>query len=236
MLWPYIYDIVFVLIFALLMLRGWRTGFLSSLLRLIGWVLALFLILRYSLPLATWSFDNILQERIILTVAAAIPQELIDAMHSGAMATQDALIALQQVLNTLSGFLGHQTVSTGNIQTILDFMQNDGMTLAQSITETILQPVIVPLLQALFSLILFILCVSLFKALARWSARHHTGYSLFGKANSALGCAVGFLEAAAVAYVYAFILSSAAHGLGGRLEFLNPEVYDKTILVSLLLK
>lgn len=234
MLWPYLYDIILVLIFVLLIRRGWRTGFLASLLRLLGWVLALFLILKYSLSLADWTFSHILEQRIILTVAAAIPEDLIRAMNSGALATQEALEALQEVLNSLSGFLGQQTVNTAGVQEILALMQQSGMTLAQSITQTLLRPVIVPLLQALFSLVIFAVSLWLFKALARFSARHHTRRGLVGRTNSLLGAGIGLLESIAVAYLYVFILSALADGLA--LSFLNPAIYDKTLLVSLILK
>lgn len=234
MLWPYLYDIILVLIFVLLIRRGWRTGFLASLLRLLGWVLALFLILKYSLHLADWTFSQILEQRIIMTVAAAIPEDLISAMNSGALATQDALAALQEVLNSLSGFLGQQTVNTAGVQNILDLMQQNGMTLAQSITQTLLRPVVIPLLQALYSLVILTVSLWLFKALARFSARHHTRRGLMGRTNSLLGAGIGLLESIAVAYLYIFILSALADGLA--LSFLNPSVYDKTLLVSLILK
>lgn len=237
MLFPYIYDIILVLIVGILVWSGWRAGFLATLLQLLGWVAALFLVLRYSQTLAAWTFDNVLQERIIAIVAAAIPQELIDTMHSGALATQDALLALQQVLDALSGFLGQQTVDTNSLQSIIGFMENDGMSLAQSITETILQPVIVPLLQALFSLILFILCVSLFRSLSRAAARRNrNSYGLLGGANRLLGGAVGLVEGIIVAFLYAFVLSALAHGLGSRLDWLNPDVFGETVLVKLLAK
>lgn len=234
MFWPYLYDIILVLIFVLLIRRGWRTGFLASLLRLLGWVLALFLILKYSLSLADWTFSQILEQRIIMTVAAVIPDELITAMNSGALATQDALAALQEVLNSLSGFLGQQTVNTAGVETVLALMQQSGMTLAQSITQTLLRPVIVPLLQALYSLVIFAVSLWLFKALARFSARHHTRRGLVGRSNSLLGAGIGLLESIAVVYLYVFILSALSDGL--TLSFLNPSIYNKTLLVSLILK
>lgn len=234
MFWPYLYDIILVLIFVLLIRRGWRTGFLASLLRLLGWVLALFLILKYSLSLADWTFSQILEQRIIMTVAAVIPEDLITAMNSGALATQDALAALQEVLNSLSGFLGQQTVNTAGVETVLALMQQSGMTLAQSITQTLLRPVIVPLLQALYSLVIFAVSLWLFKALARFSARHHTRRGLVGRSNSLLGAGIGLLESIAVVYLYVFILSALSDGL--TLSFLNPSIYNKTLLVSLILK
>ncbi len=234
MFWPYLYDIILVLIFVLLIRRGWRTGFLASLLRLLGWVLALFLILKYSLSLADWTFSQILEQRIIMTVAAVIPEDLITAMNSGALATQDALAALQEVLNSLSGFLGQQTVNTAGVETVLALMQQSGMSLAQSITQTLLRPVIVPLLQALYSLVIFAVSLWLFKALARFSARHHTRRGLVGRSNSLLGAGIGLLESIAVVYLYVFILSALSDGL--TLSFLNPSIYNKTLLVSLILK
>lgn len=229
-----IYDLIFVLIFVFLVARGWRTGLFASLLRLLGWVLALFLVLKFSQGLADWIYINLLHEPILNAVNAAIPQELINAMNSGTMAAQDALTALQEVLNDLSGFLGSRSLDIGSAEAILVLMEQDGMSLAQSLTETVLRPVITPLLQAGVSLLIFLVCVGLFRSLARLSARINRHRGLVGTANSLLGAAVGLAESAAVAFLYAYMLSFLAKGLA--LSWLNPALLAQTKLVQLLIK
>lgn len=41
----WIYDLILVLIFVFLILRGWRQGVMATLLRLLGWVVAAFVII-----------------------------------------------------------------------------------------------------------------------------------------------------------------------------------------------
>ncbi len=236
MTWSYLYDFLFLLIFALCCWRGWRSGLLASLLRILGWVAAAFLAARYAEYLANWLFGNFLDERVTAMVAAAIPAELIAQIESGALAAQDALGALQEVLNSLSGFLGSQTVDLGGTESILALVQEKGHDLADTITQTILRPVLVSLLRAVVSAVIFLVCLWLFKLLARWSARHHRrhGKGLGGGVNSILGALAGLVEALALAYLYALILSALA-GVVNQ-AFLNPEVFESTWLVSLLVK
>ncbi len=233
---PYLYDLILVLAVLLLVRRGWRSGLLASLLRLLGWVVALALVLKFSLSVATWLFDNYMASYVSSVVAKAIPADLISDLQSGVLAAQDAIVALQEVIDSLSGFLGAQTVDFSGAESILALVQEKGLDLADTITQTILRPVVVPLVRALISLVVFVLSLGLFNALARWSARHHRrqGHGMAGGVNGVLGALAGLIEAIALAYLYALILSALAGVL--QQDFLNPAVYDKTLLVSLLVK
>ena len=234
MLWSYLYDIILALIMVCLTLRGKRTGLFASLIRLLGWVLALFLIVKFSEQLAAWIFTNLLRDRVIDAVSAALPQEILRSMNAGAVSAQEALESIQTVLDNLGGILGAQTVDLAATEEILQLMQTDGATLAQLITDTVLQPVLVPLVQALLSVLIFLVCVWIFKLIAAGFARHNekTGTGI----NSILGAVVGFGEGLLISFLYAYVLKVLTNAVGNSLPCLSPAIWQHTLLVHLLVK
>lgn len=235
-MWPYIYDLILVLIFVLTIRRGWRSGFLSSLLRLGGWIVAVILIVAFAETISTWVFENLLYDKIVATVNAAIPQDVIAAVNSGAAATQETLDALQTMLDSLGGILGNASISTQSLRDVLDLMQTDGQTLAQAIVDNILRPIVLSAIQIAVSIAMFLVCTWLFKVLSRFSARHHSSRGVTGGLGSALGAVLGFGEGVAIGYVYAFILSALVQLSAGKLAFITRSIYDSTLLVHLLVK
>ncbi len=235
-MWPYVYDIILVLIFVFTIRRGWRSGFLSSLLRLSGWIVAVLLIVAFAESISVWVFENLLFDKITATVSAALPQDVLAAVNSGAAATQETLDALQTMLDSLGGILGNASISTQSLRSVLDLMQTDGQTLAQAIVDNILRPIVISAIQIAVSIAMFLVCTWLFKALSRFSARHHSSRGVTGGLGSALGAVLGFGEGLAMGFVYAFILSALAELSAGKLAFISRSIYDGTILVHLLVK
>ncbi len=236
MLWPYLYDLVFIVVFVVTIRRGWRTGFLSSLLRLSGWLVALFLIVSFSKPISEWVYETLLYDKIVATVSAALPQDVLAAVNSGAATTQETLDALQTMLDSLGGILGSASISTDSLRQVLDLMRTDGQTLAQAITDSILQPLVITAVQVAASVVIFLVCLWLFKLLSRVSAHFHSSRGAAGGLGSALGAVLGFGEGLATNYVYAFILSALAELAGDKLGFISPAIYNNTLLVHLLVK
>ncbi len=235
-MWPYLYDLVLVLIFVFTIRRGWRSGFLSSLLRLSGWLVAVGLIVAFAESVSVWVFENLLFDKVVATVNAALPQDILAAVNSGATATQETLDALQTMLDSLGGILGNASISTESLRGVLDLMQTDGQTLAQAIVDNILRPIVISAIQIAVSIAIFLVCTWLFKALSRLTASRHNSRSMVGGLGSALGAVLGFGEGLASGFIYAFILSALAELSAGKLSFISRSIYDSTILVHLLVK
>lgn len=225
----WIYDLIFVLIFVFLILRGWRQGVMATLLRLLGWVVAAFIIVGWAEPWAGTVYNTVLEAPVTAAVSAAIPADAINAMNS----TADAVESLQQVLDNLSGILGGRIIDDSAANTIVELLRQDGTSLAQAITQTVLEPVLLGLLQLVISLAILAVCLMVFRFLARLSGRGSRGRGILGKVNKLLGGALGAAEGLAVAYVYAFVLSALASAI--TVEWLTPAIVNSTKLVSLLL-
>ena len=170
-------------------------------------------------------------------VASYIPADLVSAANSGAAATQDAVHSLQTVLTTLSSVLGPQFsgIDTDSASTILNTFSQSGGTLAQVITERLLEPVMVKLLTTAASIGIFLVVLILFGILRRMTRPRHRSNTLLGMVNRFFGGVLGLGESLIMCYFYAIILSALSALVGDRLSWLSPSVLEKTVLVNLFL-
>lgn len=225
----WIYDLILVLVFVFLILRGWRQGVMATLLRLLGWVVAAFVIIGWA---GEWSgrvYESVVEKPVTAAVSAAIPADAVNAMND----TADAVESLQGVLDELSGILGGREIDASSADAIVAMLRQDGASLADAITQTVLEPVLLGVLQAVISLGILIVCLFVFRGLSRLSAHGSRGRGILGKVNKILGGVLGAVEGLAVSYVYAFLLSALASAL--TVDWLTPAIVNGTALVSLLL-
>lgn len=232
-----IYDLIFVAILLISVRRGSRNGFLSTVFGLVGWLVALFCCMMWSETAARWLYDSFVHEKLLSTVAANLPADLIAAVNSGAASSQEALQSLQQSLNSLGSILGPQFsgIDTSAAGAVLSTFQQDGGTLAQIITDQILQPIAMKFLGVIASIGIFVIVLVVFSLLRRLTRarRHPAGF--LGKSNRFLGGVLGFGEGIVSCYFYTLVLSLLVSLTGGSLNWLNAAVLQKTWLVSLFL-
>ena len=90
-----VYDIIFIAIVLLMIRRGWKRGFLSVLIMVLAWGLALFLFFNYADGWAEKLYYRFCEPWIMKKVSAAIPPGITAAMVSGSA-----------LVGTLQGVLG----------------------------------------------------------------------------------------------------------------------------------
>jgi uncharacterized membrane protein required for colicin V production len=232
-----VYDLILILIVLIMVRRGFRCGLLSSLLGLIGWVVALICCVLWSTAVAQWLYHAFVEAKLVSTVASHIPADLVSAVNSGAAATQEAVSNLQSVLTTLSGVLGplFSGIDPGSASTILNTCAQDGGTLAQVITERALEPIMVKLLTAAASIGIFLTVLLLFGILRRLTRPRRCSGTFLGNVNRFFGGVLGLGESLIVCYFYAIVLSTLSTLVGDRLTWLSPAVLEKAVLVNLFL-
>lgn len=223
-----IYDIVMLLVFLYIVWRGWRQGMVSELLRLAGWGAALVLVAVYSAPWAEKVYHAVVEARAVQAVAAAIPADVTAALESGAAAVE----SLQSVLDSLGGLLGGQLIAPESAATIFALFQQDAGSLAQIVTQTILQPMLISVVQLVLSILMLVVCLSISRGLARLAAAGGRG-GFLSFTNRLLGLVLGIGEGLVTAYVYVFILSLLAMFV--TTDWLSQDILHKTIFVRLFL-
>jgi len=234
----FVYDIILILIVVFMVRKGCRNGFLSSLLGLIGWAVALVCCTLWSSAVAHWLYNTFVEAKLVATVSAHIPADLVSAANSGATATQNAVNSLQSVLHTLSGVLGPQFsgIDTSSASSILNIFSQGGGTLAQVITEQILEPIAVNLLTTVTSIGIFIAVLILFSILRRLTRSRRHSHTFFGITNRFFGGVLGLGESLIMCYLYVMVLSTLSALAGDNSHWLSPGILEKTVLVNLFLK
>ena len=193
-------------------------------------VAAIVLVSVYSAQWAEKLYHGFVEQIAVNAVAKAIPPDVISALESGALAVQ----SLQEILNSLNGFFGSQPVDATTVNNIITMFQQDAGSLAQIITQTVLQPVLITVSQVLLGFLLLEGCLFVSRLIARLVAAHRRNTdSLLSMTNRILGLALGFGEGLATVYVYVFLLSLAAMFVSTK--WLSQDVLQGTVFVRLFL-
>lgn len=223
-----VYDIILMLLVLHILWRGWQQGLISELLRLAGWGAAIVLVAVYAGPWAEKVYHAVVEKHAVAAVASAIPAEVLTAMESGAAAMNQ----LQAVLDSLSGILGGQVLDEASSAAILSILSQDAGSLAQAITQTVLQPMLVSVVQMVVSLLILIGCLGVSRALARMAAsRGRDG--ILSMTNRLLGLALGIGEALVSAWAFVFVLDLLTLFIDT--SWLNGQVLEQTFFIRLLL-
>lgn len=224
-----IYDILLVVIFLLVVWRGWRRGALSTLLWLGGWIAALIIIGCFGGVWAESIYSGTVEPWAVHAVEKAIPSGTVEAMNSGA----DAVDSIQNVLDDLSGLLGRQTVTVSEADAIQRALRQDSGSLASSITDSVLKPVLRPLVRDVLYAVILIVVLFVFRILSRMAASRQGSHGVLSRANHLLGGVLGVLEAMAAVYAAALVLRILANTL--HVDWLTPTMLTETYIVSRLI-
>ena len=225
-----VYDLILAAIIILIAIRGWRQGLLSEILRLAGWVAAAVLVTRYAGAWAESIYHTVLEPRTVAKVAAAIPAGAMGAMNGVAAAMQ----TIQNVINSLGGFLGSQLITPETATAILNMAGQDSASLARAIASTVLQPVMVSLVQMVLGAVILVVCLFVARFLARLVASgRRRRDSILSMTNRLLGLALGFGEGLVTGWAFVFILSLLV--LFVNTSWLNQDILHSTYLVRLFL-
>ncbi len=223
-----VYDIILLISVLFMIWRGWHQGLVSELVRIAGWLGALLLVTRYVPGWAERLYGSVIEPQAVKAVAKAIPPDVLNAMESGAVAIE----SLQEILNSLTGFFGGQVVDQTTANQIIEMFRQDAGSLAQIITTTILQPVLMMVVQVGLSLLILGACMLVSRLLAKLvAARRHDGVG--SMTNRLLGSVLGFGEGLVTAYIYVFVLSLLAVFFSNGI--LSQEILQSTRLVKLFL-
>ncbi len=223
-----VYDVIVAMVILLTLFRGFRQGVVSEIVRLLGWVAAAVLIGIYVGGWAEQIYVSVIEPRAVNAVTQAIPPDMVNAMNSGA----DAVQSLQQVLNNLTGFFGGQVVDQSTADQIVAMLRQNTGSLAQAMTQTILQPVLLTLIKAVLSILLLAACTTVSRFLAKLLAARK-GDGVASMTNRLLGGALGFGEGLVTAYVFVFVLSLLAVFFSNAI--ISQAVLQDTMLVRLFL-
>lgn len=202
----WIYDLIFLAVFAFAAVASWQKGFLASLTELIGAVLGVGIAVWASRTLAPPIYDQFVSGSVSEKVETALAQSGGD------------LAAAVQGMDFLP-----ETVR----ETLAQLVQGAGNTLPDQIT-TALEPVVLPFVQVLLFVVLCMVVRWVFRLLVGL-LRHVNGIPLLGSVNRLFGLAMGLVTGALDCWLLALLLWFIASVTAGSLEFLTLNVLDQSV-------
>lgn len=202
----WIYDLLFLILFAYAAAASWRKGFLAGLTELIGAVLGVGVAVWASRTLAPPIYEQFVSGSVSEKVEAAVAQ-------SGG----DLAAAVQ----------GMDFLPAAVRDTLAQLVQGVGDTLPEQIT-TALQPILLPFVQVLLFVVLCMVVRWVFRLLVGL-LRHVNGVPLLGGVNRLFGLALGLVTGALDCWLLALLLWFLASVTAGSLEFLTFAILDKSV-------
>lgn len=202
----WIYDLLFLILFAYAAAASWRKGFLAGLTELIGAVLGVGVAVWASRTLAPPIYEQFVSGSVSEKVEAAVAQ-------SGG----DLAAAVQ----------GMDFLPAAVRDTLAQLVQGAGDTLPEQIT-TALQPILLPFVQVLLFVVLCMVVRWVFRLLVGL-LRHVNGVPLLGGVNRLFGLGLGLVTGALDCWLLALLLWFLASVTAGSLEFLTFAILDKSV-------
>ncbi|WP_298735155.1 CvpA family protein [uncultured Subdoligranulum sp.] len=202
----WIYDLVFLIVFAFAAVASWRKGFLASLTELVGAVVGVGVAVWASRSLSVPIYEQFVSGSVSEKVESAVAQSGGD------------LAAAVQAMDFLP-----DTVR----DTLAQLVQGAGNALPEQIT-TALEPILLPFVQVLLFVVLCMVVRWVFRLLVGL-LRHVNGVPLLGGVNRLLGLVLGLMTGALDCWLLALLLWFAASVTAGLLEFLTLSVLNQSV-------
>lgn len=206
-----LYDILFIVVLMLAASTGWRRGFVSSLMLLVGSVAGILGGVWVSRAIG----PVIYSEYVGATIAEKVSAALAESGGDAAAAVQSLTFLPESIRQTL---VNTMTEITGE---------------ATPHVIEVLEPIVLPLIQVILFLVVCMVVRWLFRALA-WALRGCNSIPLVGGLNRLLGLAMGFLSGALNCWLLSLGLWLLGMLTNGEVEILRSSVLGQSFIYSLL--
>ena len=195
----FILDGIIILIILLFVFLSAKKGFVRTLIEVIGFVAALVVAFAFSSPIANTIYDKMIQPSVVKTV-----ENVANDGVSNATSAVDAVWGKMPAFITESSFFGFSKESV--TATVQSEAASDISQLAQSISDSFVEPAVTKLLSVLISVILVLVLLFVVKILAKYVNKLFT-FSIVGDINKTLGGLLGLVKGAAVAVIFCLVIS-----------------------------
>lgn len=205
-----VYDVIFLVVFSFAAVKSWQKGFLAGLTELVGAVLGV--------GIAVWGSRTLAPEVYSRFFSGAVSEQVNQAVaqSGGDMA------ALVQALDFLPDFLRDAAANA---------LLTAGEVLPEKI-NALLEPLFLPLVQALLFVLLCMIVRWVFALLVRL-LRGVNLIPLVGGANRLLGLVLGLVTGAFDCWLLALLLWFAASITTGQIDWLTTGVLQRSVGYSL---
>lgn len=218
-------DFIAVAVFTALVVKGYKKGFLKTIVLATGTLASLLVAFWLSRWLADLIFANMIRGSVLQNISDTL---------SGLSNSTSAAGAVPAVIAALPAFiLNPMLVQYGSKETmIVEIQKNVGDTLSdlgETITDTVVSPVVTMLLQMVLCLLIFIICVIIIKIIAKALGAVRR-IPLVGTLNAVLGAVVGAVQGLIVLFLLGLVGNVLISLSGNALGWFNTEIIGKSFV------
>lgn len=220
----YILDGVVILIVLGGLLLGYRHGFVRTIVKLVGCVVALVLAGTLSQVVAQGIFDQFMQEELETAIAEKV------TITEGASLKEEIQNALEGLPGSVRNVLDNAGWVDRAIEEIDDTASYQPADISHSIVAYIVQPVVMALLNIIAFLVLFVLLMIVISLLAKLIG-NLLHLPVLRQVDGILGAVLGTVEGVVMAMVVVAALQIAAASASDD-AWLTRQDLENTVLVS----
>lgn len=218
-------DFIAVAVFTALVVKGYKKGFLKTIVLATGTLASLLVAFWLSRWLADLIFANMIRGSVLQNISDTL---------SGLSNSTSAAGAVPAVIAALPAFiLNPMLVQYGSKETMIaEIQKNVGDTLSglgETITDTVVSPVVTMLLQMVLCLLIFIICVIIIKIIAKALGAVRR-IPLVGTLNAVLGAVVGAVQGLIVLFLLGLVGNVLISLSGNALGWFNTEIIGKSFV------
>ena len=193
----YLLDLIVIAIIAAVALISSRRGFVRVVIELAGFIAAIFITLTISTPLASLTYDKIIEPPIVSSVSKATGDSVTQI-------TDNTWNALPEFIRKYSENAGFSKESIN--KSINENMGNGAEGAARAASQNVVKPIVAKLLAVFYGIIIMVILIFLVKILAKF-LNGVFSFSIVGKLNRILGGIAGIPKGIIIAMLFCMIIS-----------------------------
>jgi len=210
----FLLDLIVLAIIAAVALISARRGFVRVAIELVGFIAAIFITFTISTPLASLTYDKIIEPPIVSSVSKA----------TGDSVTQ----ITDDTWNALPEFIRKYSESAGfSKESINDNIGSGAESAAKAASQGVVKPIVAKLLAVLYGILIMVILIFLVKILAKF-LNGVFSFSIVGKLNRILGGIVGIPKGIIIAMLFCLVISLIVPLTNGGFLIFKTEAMEKS--------
>ena len=217
-------DIIVLLICISIVIKSYQRGFIDSLVTFVGYIVAIFAAFYLNKICASFVYDSFIKQSVVNNI-----QNIISSQDAAVMSIAEIAGA---VLIKLPSFIVSNSISAlGGKENLISSIElkSDGRTnrLAPIMADTVVAPVVNAILQIIFFLLIFAICVIIVKLVAQF-LHGINRIPIIGTLNRILGGVLGLAKAAIAVLLLSLVISLLIMFFGDKIGWLNETLLESS--------
>ncbi len=220
----FIIDLILIGIIAIIALVSAKKGFVRTVVEVVGFIAAVLVAFTVSKPLADVTYVKGIEPAILNSISESAEESTINTVDT--------------VWENLPQFITDNAANFGISKEVLEESisqgtENTAQTMLADVSQNVIKPFVVGILETVYAVILIILLSFVVKALAKLLNKVFS-FSIVGKLNNTLGGVLGVVKGIAIALILCeAVLLIVSFTTNGIWIFNNANI-EKTILFKFL--